>query len=50
MLKAKLATILLKACTDRLTLRFLNSRLLLIILIIDSWNIYLFVFHSNNLS
>lgn len=49
MLKTKLTTTLLKDCTDRLTLRFLNSQLLLIILIIDSWTIYLFVVHSNNL-
>jgi len=54
MLKAKLTTTLLKDCTDRLTLRFLNSQLLLIFPIIDSWTIYLFiclfVVHSNNLS
>jgi len=40
MLKAKLTTTLLKDCTDRLTLRFLNIQLLLVI---DSWTIYLFI-------
>jgi hypothetical protein len=41
---------LLQDFTDHLTLRFLNFQLLLIILIIDSWIIYLFVVHSKNLS
>jgi hypothetical protein len=49
MLKAKL-TSLLQDFTDLLTLRFLNAQVLLIILMIDSWTIYLFVVHSNNLS
>jgi len=44
MLKAKLTKSLLQDFTDRWRCVFLNSQLLLIILIIDSWNIYLFIY------